>query len=67
MILRFLQASEGGMGGCPLRPGRRLLTLMRWKPQWGGVPGWSPAYPAFHFAFAPYPPDPLPRRGRGRL
>ena len=31
------------------------------------MPSLSPAYPAFHFAFAPYPPDPLPRRGRGRF
>ena len=31
------------------------------------MPSLSPAYPAFHFAFAPYPPDPLPRWGRGRL
>lgn len=36
MILRFLQASEGGMGGCPLRPGRRLLTLPLWCPQGEG-------------------------------
>ena len=33
----------------------------------GGVPALSPACPAFCFDFAPYPPDPLPRRGRGRL
>ena len=32
----------------------------------GGLPGWSPAYPAFTFFPAPYPPSPLPRRGRGR-
>lgn len=32
MILRFLQASEGGDGGCPLRPGRRLLDLPLWYP-----------------------------------
>ena len=36
MILRFLQASEGGMGGCPLRPGRRWLTLPLWCPQQEG-------------------------------
>ena len=33
----------------------------------GGAPGWLPDYPAFSFVFAPYPPDPLPRRGRGGL
>ena len=33
----------------------------------GGLPSLSPACPAFCFDFAPYPPDPLPRRGRGRL
>lgn len=54
MILRFLQASEGGMGGCPLRPGRRLLTLPLWCPQeeggrteptrhWLDLPLWCPA------------------------
>ena len=37
MILRFLQASEGGDGGCPLRPGRRWLTLPLWCPQEEGV------------------------------
>ena len=26
----------------------------------GGVPGWSPAYPAFAFFSAPYPPTPFP-------
>ena len=66
MILRFLQASEGGDGGCPLRPGRRWLTLPLWCPQ-GGLPSLSPAYPAFTFFFAPYPPTPLPRWGRGRI
>ena len=35
MILRFLQASEGGMGGCPLRPRRRWLTLPLWCPAGG--------------------------------
>ena len=33
--------------------------------QGGGLPSLSPACPAFCFDFAPYPPDPLPRRGRG--
>ena len=39
-------------------------------PRRGGLPGWSPAAPAFTFFSAPYPPSPrsqsaLPRRGRG--
>ena len=33
----------------------------------GGLPSLSPAYPAFRLLFRPYPPDPLPLRGRGRL
>ena len=33
--------------------------------QRGGLPAWSPACPSFSFVFAPYPPTPLPRRGRG--
>ena len=33
----------------------------------GGLPFWSPAYPAFSLLFCPHPPDPLPLRGRGRL
>ena len=32
----------------------------------GGLPARSPAAPAFSFVLAPYPPDPLPQRGRGR-
>ena len=67
MILRFLQASEGGMGGCPLRPGRHWLSLTQWNPQWGARPvGRLPTLPLVYF-LAPYPPDPLPRWGRGRL
>ena len=31
----------------------------------GGVPFSSPANPAFSVVSAPYPPSPLPRRGRG--
>ncbi len=33
----------------------------------GGLLCLSPAYPAFTFFFAPYPPSPLPRWGRGRF
>ena len=32
----------------------------------GGLRFWSPAAPAVSFLCCPYPPDPLPRRGRGR-
>ena len=33
----------------------------------GGLPSWSPAYPAFSLLSRPHPPAPLPLRGRGRL
>ena len=45
---------------------RHLQNLPSRYPA-GGLPGWSPAYPAFTFFSAPYPPSPLPQRGRGRL
>ena len=51
---------------------RRKLQAVRQKicakkvKMLGGVPSLPPAYPAFTFFSAPYPPDPLPRRGRGR-
>ena len=57
MILRFLQASEGGMGGCPLRPRRRWLTLPLWCPAGGLAFFVACCPPAFTFFFAPYPPD----------
>ena len=45
---------------------RRLQGGWRAAPvPGGGVPFWLPAYPAFSFDSAPYPPAPLPRRGRG--
>ena len=53
---------------------RAFLIFLSWRLQggWraapvpgGGVPFWLPAYPAFSFDSAPYPPAPLPRRGRG--
>ena len=49
------------MGGLP----RRCRRGGRQRYPAGGLPGWSPAYPAFTFFPAPYPPSPLPRRGRG--
>ena len=33
----------------------------------GGLPSLSPARPAFSFISFPYPPDPLPPWGRGRI
>ena len=47
-------------------PQRHLLSLPLWRPA-GGLLCLSPAYPAFTFFFAPYPPSPLPRWGRGRF
>ena len=50
---------------------RRKLQAVRQKicakkvKMLGGVPSLPPAYPAFTFFSAPYPPSPLPRRGRG--
>ena len=32
----------------------------------GGLPFWLPVAPAFSLFVCPYPPNPLPRRGRGR-
>ena len=46
-------------------PARHWLFLPLWCPQ-GGLPSLSPAAPVFSFLFAPYPPAPLPRWGRGR-
>ena len=51
-----------GAGGCP-RVGGGLLR--RWRCPAGGVPSLLPALPLAYF-IAPYPPSPLPRRGRGR-
>ena len=52
----------------PLHPGacsaRHWLSLPLWCPA-GWRRGRSPANPAFSFPFAPYPPAPLPQRGRG--
>ena len=55
-------AVENSMGAFPRR---HWLSLPLWCPR-GGLPFWLPVAPAFSFVFAPYPPDPLPRRGRGR-
>mgnify|MGYP005752678659 CR=1 FL=1 len=40
-----------------------------WKAGYGGggLPSWLPAAPAFSLLCCPHPPNPLPRRGRGRL
>ena len=42
--------------------GRRLALPPRYPA--GGVPSWSPAYPAFSLLSRPHPPDPLPS-GKG--
>ena len=44
--------------------GRRGLNL-RWRCPAGGLPSLSPANLAFSFFSCPYPPNPLPLRGRG--
>ena len=49
-------------GACPT--GRRLVLPPLYPA--GSVLALSPPCPAFSFDSAPYPPDPLPLRGRGR-
>ena len=44
--------------------GRRGLNL-RWRCPAGGLPSLSPADLTFSFFSCPYPPNPLPLRGRG--
>ena len=44
---------------------RRCRRGGRWRRPAGGVPSLLPALPLAYF-IAPYPPSPLPRRGRGR-
>ena len=51
------------MGACPRR---HWLSLPLWCLK-GGLPSLSPAAPALSLIFCPYPPDPLPPRGRGRF
>ena len=71
---RYPEAEPGRTGtGAAYRalagslPRRCRLTLPSLSPT-GGCGGWGcrPALPLVCFA-APYPPSPLPRRGRGRL
>ena len=52
-----------GGGLCLLRGGVEVA----FQYPAGGLPSLSPANPAFSFVLAPYPPDPLPRWGRGCL
>ena len=55
-------------GGAPVSGGgllRRCRRGGRWRRPAGGVPSLLPALPLAYF-IAPYPPSPLPRRGRGR-
>ena len=62
----FLMQGASPLASPALDRLRHLQSLPLWCPQ-GGLPSLSPAYPAFSFFFAPYPPNPLPRRGRGKL
>ena len=69
-----------GDRGCPARH-RLILPLRcprgglpqprrlggRWRHPTGGLPSLPPAAHAFSFDSAPYPPNPLPQRGRGRF
>ena len=49
-----------------LNPRGTGSTLPLWCPA-GGLPSLPSAAPAFTFFFAPYPPSPLPRWGRGEI
>ena len=64
----FLFSYVRGFAPCipGAEPGRHGLNL-RWRCPAGGLPSLSPADLAFSFFSCPYPPDPLPRRGRGRF
>ena len=72
LVNRFRQ-NFGGIclfpapGVPPCRGGllRRCRRGGRWRRPAGGVPSLLPALPLAYF-IAPYPPSPLPRRGRGR-
>ena len=55
-----IRCQAGGVP--PALSARRALAVPG-----GGLPAWLPACPSFSFVFAPYPPDPLPRRGRGNF
>ena len=61
LIVPAVAVPGGGLGGF----GRRLTLPPRYPV--GGLPSLSPAAPAFGLLFCPYPPDPLPPRGRGRF
>ena len=53
---------SGDVGGCAPRG---TGSTCRCGIRRGGLPSLPPAYPAFTFFPAPFPPSPLPRRGRG--
>ena len=60
-----------GAGGEP-RARREVAIPVACRPcrsgiRRGGLPSLSPARPAFSFISFPYPPDPLPPWGRGRI
>ena len=64
-LLRAALARRASAVPCGGRTGDgRRLALPPHVPG-GGVPFSSPANPAFSVVSAPYPPAPLPRRGRG--
>ena len=45
----------------------RILLGNGWVSFMGGFPSWLPTDAAFSLLSRPHPPDPLPRRGRGRF
>ena len=53
--------------GTPGLSGARHWLDLPVRHSAGGLLSCLPANPAFGFLFCPYPPAPLPRRGRGRL
>ena len=48
------------------RPFACRLSLPLWCPR-GGLPSWSPAYPAFSFVSCPHPPIPPSPPGKGDI
>ena len=63
VVRQVVGGSFSPRGGVPLP----LWYPAGGAPPAGGFPSLSPAPAAFSFDSAPYPPNPLPRRGRGRL
>ena len=67
------ELNPGGTGaGSEPRARREVAIPVACRPcrsgiRRGGLPSLSPARPAFSFISFPYPPDPLPPWGRGRI